>query len=112
MEIKTGYTSLNLSTSSSKATNDTKTMDGVFESLFSKVEEGSEGKSDVSFKSSKDELKEEVEEKTFIDYENQIMVLMNQPIEQSSLKLDVEETPDLLAEVKGEDVALATLITF
>lgn len=109
MEIKTGYTSLNLSTSSSKATNDTKTMDGVFESLFSKVEEGSEGKSDVSFKSSKDELKEEVEEKTFIDYENQIMVLMNQPIEQSSLKLEVEETPDLLTEVKGENKTLNEL---
>lgn len=109
MEIKTGYTSLNLSTSSSKATNDTKTMDGVFESLFSKVEEGSEEKSDVSFKNSKDELKEEVEEKTFIDYENQIMVLMNQPIEQSSLKLEVEETPDLLAEVKGENKPLNEL---
>lgn len=109
MEIKTGYTSLNLSTSSSKATNDTKTMDGVFESLFSKVEEGSEEKSYVSFKNSKDELKEEVEEKTFIDYENQIMVLMNQPIEQSSLKLEVEETPDLLAEVKGENKPLNEL---
>lgn len=98
MEIKTGYTSLNLPTTSSNTQTEDNNRVREFETLLNRDRKKLEKDSNSLTNQVKDEEKETKDEDLRFDYGNQWMIWMNQSIESTSFPLTFEQGKYVLDE--------------